>query len=1184
MPVDNKSNTGKLSFARVLLFAVALAILLIIVEVLLFEQSLTQNVVDEIATELNQRTVEIENYTQEQTSHYIDNLRFLHATSAVSELAKASLPRSQTSDTTTIEQWKSRLETTFIAFIENNKEVDQLRIINVEGREVVRVERLGGRVAAISDINLQEKGTRDYFEASSQLSRNEVYMSPISLNREYGKVEYPHKPVFRLSLPIFEETGERYGFIIMNNNASYILQGMANFVSLPRQLYVTDENGHFILHPQKRFQFTKDLSPEITWQSQFNTAIQEGVRQIAYREKPEELLYVDSRKVTVSNTSGSQFVYLHLTLPEQSVVALMNERRVSVYVFVLAISFLFGGLLIVFHRSAKSNFQLAEARGESAAIVAGSSDMIISMDNHGVIKSWNAAAERFFRISNYATVGHHFESFEVLAPLMLDNYVGDNVVFESRLEDQVVYLHPTGKETYLAISVSPILGDHSQFSGVAIVIRDVSEEYKARNDIERLNSELEEKVVVRTKELAEARDEAQKASNVKSAFISNISHEMRTPLNGLAGSLNLLKRQPLAPKTEQLVSMMDISCNNLSVLINDILDISKIEAGKLDLDISAFNPIELIESVATTQAEKALEKDLEVLLDITALPNEKLYSDQYRISQIINNLVSNAIKFTEKGHILISAALSECSQQQYELHISVTDTGIGISEQNKDRLFSAFSQADTTITNHVGGTGLGLSICKQLCLLLHGDISFTSDLGKGSTFSFWVTVQSELPFNHSTAPKPKGALNNKQLAVFAQYSPLIENICSLIASSDGKVSDIYTDSIEVDKVPWDRFDYVIIDEGNPIIDKLDRAWSSLSAIPMPLLIVIQPLIKALPNYHHITPIVVNKPFCISAFLRAINLNGSGECVVKEREKSERSLSVKRAKASGAHILIVDDNPINIEVAKGILDNLSILISTAQNGYEALKQLRQCEESGDYIHCILMDCQMPEMDGYTCTRQLRSGLAGHVHQHVPIIAMTANAMLGEREKCLEAGMNDYVTKPVNAASAEPKILHWILSNINRHSLGDSPPNISHNKGVVNNEEKEEYGTQVEVALGDSKMTSQEQDNTNMPIWDRESALQRMANNEVLLGKICAMFGETAPEKLQMLTNAVTNENVAEIKLISHTLKGMSGDIGATQLYSDFDEIEQYCKVPDIAKIEEKLILTRKHFDAFLKVFT
>ncbi|WP_372620607.1 ATP-binding protein, partial [Alteromonas stellipolaris] len=859
-----KQKLGAKYSQKMLGFAVIGAILVTMVVALLFESNISQSVLDDVSSELNHRTSEIEGFTQRQAAQYADNLKFLHATPPISGIPRAiENDGVDPKENTSFALWKKRLETIFIAFLENNEEVDQLRIISVEdnGQEVVRVERDGLKIAAVHSVDLQKKSERDYYQESAKLSRNELYMSGISLNKEYGKVEFPYKPVIRLSLPIFRGSGERFGFIIMNVNTAIALVGMKQFAMSPQELYLTDEEGYFIYHPEKNFSYSKDLSPEETWHTEFSSPLYEGARLLKNSiDGNKSEIYIASRRVIVSSSPSPKFIYVHLALPAKTIVSLMNERRLAVYGFLLAMSILFAAVLLFFHRSAKKSYELAEARGESAAIVAGSSDAIVSMDIAGIVKSWNMAAERLFRLPSSTILGHHYGAFASIRPISWDKYLNAEVARTGYFQDEILYKQTSGIENCLAVTVSPIWGEQGQYSGVAVVLRDITEERNTQRAIEKNNLELEEKVQSRTKQLAEARDEAQQASQVKSAFISSISHEMRTPLNGIVGSLNLLKRQPLSSKAEQLAAMMDVSCNNLSVLINDILDMSKIEAGKLDLNVQAFNPVQLIETLSSSLAVRAHNKGLEFLVDTTGLKAETLVSDPHRVSQIISNLVNNAVKFTERGHVALTASLKGSDEGKVQLHVSITDTGIGIAKEHQSKLFTAFTQADASVATRFGGTGLGLSICKQLSFLLGGDIGFSSTQGQGSVFSFWVAVDDVTSADSQQSLALSNKMDGLRLAVFAQYPPLAQNINTLITSEGGSSVETYTDIVSFEEVPWETIDVIVTDYNNPILSVVDENWENLAKqISIPRICMLQSIGKQTTYYANFTPAILTKP-------------------------------------------------------------------------------------------------------------------------------------------------------------------------------------------------------------------------------------------------------------------------------------------------------------------------------------
>ncbi len=1206
-----KQKLGAKYSQKMLGFAVIGAILVTMVVALLFESNLSQSVLDDVSSELNHRTSEIEGFTQRQAVQYADNLKFLHATPPISGIPRAIENGGiDPHENTSFSVWKKRMETIFIAFLENNEEVDQLRIISVEdnGQEVVRVERDGLKIAAVDSVDLQKKSERDYYKESAKLSRNELYMSGISLNREYGKVEFPYKPVIRLSLPIFRGSGERFGFIIMNVNTAIALVGMKQFAMSPQELYLTDEDGYFIYHPEKKFSLSKDLSTEETWHTQFSSPLYEGARLLKNSiDGKKSEIYIASRRVVVSSSPSPKFIYVHLALPAKTIASLMNERRLAVYGFLLAMSILFAVVLLIFHRSAKKSYELAEARGESAAIVAGSSDAIVSMDIAGIVKSWNMAAERLFRLPSSTILGHHYSAFASIRPISWDKYLNSEVARTGYFQDEILYKQTSGIENCLAVTVSPIWGEQGQYSGVAVVLRDITKERNTQRAIEKNNLELEEKVQSRTKQLAEARDEAQQASQVKSAFISSISHEMRTPLNGIVGSLNLLKRQPLSSKAEQLAAMMDVSCNNLSVLINDILDMSKIEAGKLDLNVQAFNPVQLIETLSSSLAVRAHNKGLEFLVDTSGLKAETLVSDPHRVSQIISNLVNNAIKFTERGHVALTASLKSSNEDKVQLHVSITDTGIGIAKEHQSKLFTAFTQADASVATRFGGTGLGLSICKQLSVLLGGDIDFSSTQGQGSVFSFWVAVDDVTSADSQQSLALSNKMDGLRLAVFAQYPPLAQNINTLITSEGGSSVETYTDIVSFEEVSWESIDVIVTDYNNPILSVVDENWEKLAKqISIPHICMLQSIGKQATYYANFTPAILTKPLLKSEFLKVVD-SSSPELIENQstHHVESNATDIEKESIAGAHVLIVDDNAINIEVAKGVLDNLPVSVKIASNGEQALDIVRKCEKEGHYLHCILMDCQMPIMDGYSCTSAIRDGRAGQVHQQIPIIAMTANAMLGEKEKCIAAGMSDYVTKPIVASMVEPKIINWIQSAYSPQFLGKSvmgETQVVHGESVIERPALASSGitepsstlspslsspssvsTSSTPVISTSHMSPSSSEGNDTSVWEKSRALSRLANNQVLFDKICEMFIESVPRKCDEIKAALHDKDVSKIKLVSHTIKGMAGDIGAVIVQRRFNDIERLAKDEKLLEIDNALPDAINEIAVFLNEF-
>lgn len=399
----------------------------------------------------------------------------------------------------------------------------------------------------------------------------------------------------------------------------------------------------------------------------------------------------------------------------------------------------------------------------------------------------------------------------------------------------------------------------------------------------------------KTNDLIEAKEAAEASSRGKSEFLAAMSHEIRTPMNAVLGLLKLLQQSKLDSIQQNHVRLATSSATSLLGIINDILDFSKIEAGKMDLELLEFDVKAVLQEFVASQGHKAHEKGLELTLDTSNVTYPNIITDPGRLRQILTNLVGNALKFTQEGHIHITASLSPADTSHGQLCIDVSDTGIGIPAEKITTLFEAFTQADSSTTRKYGGTGLGLSIVKKLCELMGGSIVATSIPGEGSTFGIRLTVEL------------------------------------------GR-------------------------------DKL----------------ILQ----------------------------------------KTEEEPEADLEQNIAWPSDTRILLVEDNTTNQIVANGLLEILGLHADVAANGLEALEAIRISQDTLPYS-IVLMDCQMPEMDGYDATRSIRSGKAGNENRHLPIIAMTANAMQGDREKCTDAGMDDYIAKPIDLTMLKSALIKWLI---------------------------------------------------------------------------------------------------------------------------------------------------------------
>ncbi|WP_019027672.1 ATP-binding protein [Colwellia piezophila] len=529
---------------------------------------------------------------------------------------------------------------------------------------------------------------------------------------------------------------------------------------------------------------------------------------------------------------------------------------------------------------------------------------------------------------------------------------------------------------------------------------------------------------------------AEVANRSKSQFLANMSHEIRTPINGVLGMLTLLADTQLSRTQQHFSKLAKVSAETLLHLINDILDFSKIEAGKLEIEKVVFNLPDCIVETVQAMSIKAQHKGIEVVIDTSALLAGFVVGDPSRLKQIMTNLLSNAIKFTNQGEIIITVTTQEQSSAVIKLVVVIADTGIGIAATKCDSLFNAFTQADASTTREYGGTGLGLTIVKQLCQLMGGNISVNSQLGQGSQFTFHLNLaKSEkaiTPFKRFTEKSilliESNATSSRSISRQLQLWGL--NVVMKI-TADGVIA-------VGDEIESNDFSVIILDS------KLDKAVldniANLLLINNKLKSEIVPIIfmtpmddrsteknselLALSNDGNIYQLA--KPISAAKLYQVLTSAFSTESTEPEQSLSHRTPEkylITNNIDKQARILLVEDNRINQEVALGLLRRMGHSADVAINGVHALKLILQRQFSEPY-QLVLMDCQMPGMDGYQATQAIRTDDRYQRVNQVGIIAMTANTMSGDQQKCLDAGMNDYLAKPINPQLLAEKVAFWL----------------------------------------------------------------------------------------------------------------------------------------------------------------
>lgn len=671
------------------------------------------------------------------------------------------------------------------------------------------------------------------------------------------------------------------------------------------------------------------------------------------------------------------------------------------------------------------------------------------------------------------------------------------------------------------------------------IIRDISAQKTAEKQLRDYNHKLEEMVERRTEELQESVNIALAATQAKSEFLANMSHEIRTPLNAILGYIHLVRQTELSPQLKNYFDKMSFASYVLLDLIDDLLDLSKIEAGKLGLEVGAFDLGEVLDNATSAVYLMVREKGLKLGLSMPEGIPTLLTGDPRRLGQILTNLLSNAVKFTQQGEITLSIELKKNDPEGVTLQFNISDTGIGISKEQQAKLFQAyFSQADSSTTRKYGGTGLGLPLTKQLVDLMGGDISVKSIPGQGSTFSFTATFGVQPLKMQETPQIPKGLSDLNALVVDNndESREILRNILSAfglrvtLATSGEAGLAVVADAT----AQGNPFGLVLIERQLPDIDGVDissRIKSMTRDTKAPAIILVtESGMEDLWLQAKAAGIaeILTKPLCTSTLFSALMTLFVGDLTDPSRaEPLTDTGHGQLADIQGAKILVAEDAMINWEVIQELLKNAGMLVDLAANGREAVQMARS-----EKYDLIFMDIQMPLMDGLAATRAIRA-LEGPAAT-LPIIAMTAHAMADDHGQSLDAGMNDHITKPIDPERVYKALTQWIKPKKNPDKNGD--------KSAAQKEKTEQKGDK-------NPEIPQE-----LPGIDVAAGLKRVSNNKKLYEKILRAFILENKDFAAQFRQAMNMENQETVRRLVHTLKGMAGTIGAMSVYESAKTLE------------------------------
>lgn len=782
---------------------------------------------------------------------------------------------------------------------------------------------------------------------------------------------------------------------------------------------------------------------------------------------------------------------------------------------------------------------VAKEKAESAKFALDQHSLVSVADTEGIILYVN---DKFVEISGYQRSELIGKKHSVLnsnnQPKSYWQTMHQKVLSGNIWHDEVRNRAKNGHYYWVDTTIVPNFDSNKKVTGFTSIRTDMTQQ---KENLERL---------------ALAKEQAEVASVSKADFLANMSHEIRTPMNGVIGMTNLLLDSGLSVEQNKLADTVKTSAVGLLSIINDILDFSKVEAGKLDLELIPFNLGQMMEDIGSTLSFQSQRKNLQLICPANPIIQQWVKADPGRIRQILTNLIGNAVKFTEQGEVAVYVRLVDQTKEQKVFRFEVKDTGIGIDEIQEINLFEKFSQADNSTTRKYGGTGLGLSISKKLVELMGGEIGIESEIGQGATF--WFTLPLLTVKDVASVPSYNTDIQNEKVLSVDDNETnreLMQQLYKLWGIPHKSVESAKAALVELELAAKQNIPYTmaVLDMHMPEVDGLE-------------------LCQQIQNIPHLAQIKLIMASSQAQRGDAVKMKVAGfqGYITKPVQQSElfdvllmvsglkeaRPDMITRHSATEhaqfkAHVLVVEDNPTNQLVIQGLLRALGVTVDLAGNGEEAISALQGIS----HHNLVFMDCQMPVLDGYAATAKIRSKSTTILNSAIPIIAMTANAMAGDKQKCLDAGMDDYLSKPIEPEKVIAMLRKWLPDT---------------------NEAESETTNIVDEAVAAQNNTYKE-----LVAFDYDDMANRLMNDAELMKSIADMFCQDVVLQIDELKVSIQDNDAAQAAAIMHQIKGASANVGAKALSALALEMELAGKAGSIDELQKNIEQLEHNFNT-LKV--